>query len=363
VAILTGIFPPDVGGPATSVPELAEALLASDHEVVVVTLGDEIGETPSDPCPVVRISRRLSPAKRVVTVVRSVARAHPDVVLANGLHIESALIRRTPVVQKIVGDWAWERARNAEATQLGLEAFQSARLDPRLRALRALRSRVTRRARLVVVPSRYLDSVVRAWGVPAPRIRVVPNAAPPVEEGRETDQSNRALFVGRLVSWKHVDHVLRVLPRMADLHFDIAGTGPEMASLQSLTRVLGLEKRVSFLGAVPRHDVLERMREAAFLVLPSSYEGMPHVVLEAFAQGLPVVASRAGGTPELVEDGVSGFLYPCGDLDALAAAMGRATTREHAATVSEGGRAVAGRLSASAAAESTVEVLREALSR
>jgi glycosyltransferase involved in cell wall biosynthesis len=361
VAILSGIFPPDVGGPATSVPKLAASLLSSGLEVVVITLGNEVGERPNDPCPVVRIPRRLNPARRVAAVVRSVAHAHPDVVLANGLHIESACIPRVPVVQKIVGDWAWERARNVQATSLGLEEFQAAHLQPRLRALRSFRSFVTRRSRLVIVPSRYLGSVVRSWGVPETSVRVIPNAAPPIEQpARNGSRGNRALFVGRLVAWKHVDHVLRVLTRMPDLRLDIAGTGPEMESLQALTVALRLRERVVFLGALPRQEVLARMREAAFLVLPSSYEGMPHVVLEAFSQGLPVVASGAAGTPELVGDGVSGFLYPCGSIDGLAAAIQRAATPERAAMVIEGGRAVARRYSASVTAQATAEVLREA---
>jgi glycosyltransferase involved in cell wall biosynthesis len=361
VAILSGIYPPDVGGPATSVPKLAQSLLSSSHEVVVITLGNDGGERPGDPFPVVRVPRGLNPARRVAAVVRSVARVRPDVVLANGLHIESAFIPRVRVVQKIVGDWAWERAQNAQATSLGLEEFQSARLGPKLRALRFLRSFVTRRSRLVIVPSRYLASVVSSWGVPETSVRVIPNAAPPVEGGaRGAPRSDRALFVGRLVAWKRVGDVLDVLPRLPDLRLDIAGTGPELEALQSLTVGRGLHDRVDFLGALPPNEILQRMRAAAFLVLPSSYEGMPHVVLEAFSQGLPVVASAAAGTPELVEDGLSGFLYPCGDLDGLEAAIRRAAVPEEAARVSEGGRAAAQRLSASMMARATADVLREA---
>jgi glycosyltransferase involved in cell wall biosynthesis len=362
VAILTGIFPPDVGGPATSVPKLAEELASSNHEVAVITLGNDIAARPSDPCAVVRIPRGLSPLRRVAAVVRSTARTRPDVVLANGLHFESAFIRRARVVQKVVGDWAWERARNAQATNLCIEEFQSAPLPLRLRALRSLRSHVTRRSQLVIVPSHFLSPIVGAWGVAAADIRVVPNAAPSVAQAtRDGHAPDRALFVGRLVSWKHVDDVLRTLPRMPDLGLDIAGTGPELESLQSLTGALGLEERVAFLGDLAPQQVLERMREASFLILPSSYEGMPHVVLEAFSQGLPVVASKAGGTPELVEDGVSGFLYACGHIDGLAGAMRRAAVPEQAARAAEGGRLVASRLSAKATAKATAAVLREAI--
>jgi glycosyltransferase involved in cell wall biosynthesis len=286
----------------------------------------------------------------------------PDVVFANGLHLESTLLPHRPVVQKLVGDWAWERARNAGATDLDLEEFQAASVSLQVRALRELRSIVTRRARLVVVPSRYLGTVVRGWGVSESRIRVIPNAAPPViEEAARSRLGNRALFVGRLVPWKHVDHILRVLPRIPSLGLDIIGSGPEMDSLQRLAAALRVEERAAFLGVVPRPNVLDSMRRAAFLVLASSYEGMPHVVLEAFARGLPVVTSDAGGTPEIVEDGISGLVYPSGDVDALEAAITKIMVPDVAAKVAQGGLKVAKQLSLTSMSEATAEVVREAL--
>src|SRR4029453_13078887 len=90
--------------------------------------------------------------------------------------------------------------------------------------------------------------------------------------------SDHPFFAGRLVSWKHVDHVLHALPQVGDLCLDVAGVGPELESLRRLTSALGLDDRVAFLGDLGSDEVLERMRRAPFLVLPSSYEGMPHVV-------------------------------------------------------------------------------------
>jgi glycosyltransferase involved in cell wall biosynthesis len=362
VAILTGIFPPDIGGPATSVPDLAHALLSENHDVFVITLGIDTSPRPSDPCPVIRIPRHQPHAKRTWAVVRSVLHSRPDIVLANGLHVESALLPRVDVVQKVVGDWAWERARNAGTTDLDLEEFQTAKIAAKLHLLRLLRSHVTRRARLVIVPSRYLAGVVRRWGVSKLSIRVIPNAAPPIDSrAQENPRGNRALFVGRLVAWKQVDHVLRVLPHLPKIGLDIVGTGPEAESLQKLAVDLNVRERVAFLGDLPRQEVLDRMRQAAFLVLPSAYEGMPHVVLEAFAHRLPVVASDAAGTPELVDDRRSGLLYPCGNLGALEDAMNAVTVPEIAAKVTRGGFAVAERLSSTAMAKATRAVLEEVL--
>jgi glycosyltransferase involved in cell wall biosynthesis len=358
--VLTGIFPPDIGGPATSVPDLVGQLAQEGREVAVVTLADGAGTADPDPCPIVRIPRSMARPRRAREVIRAVHQTKPDVVLANGLHVEAALVLRVPIVQKIVGDWAWERSQNNGWSALDVERFQHERIPPRARAVRILRTAVTRRSRLVIVPSRYVAGLVNRWGISEERIRIVPNAAPALTLSR-SPRRPRALFAGRLVRWKHLDHVLRVLPKLPALGFDIVGTGPELAELQRLSRSLGLEHCVVFHGALPREAVLEKMQESACLVLPSSYEGMPHVVLEAFSARLPVVASDAGGIPELIEDGVSGLLYPWGRLDALAEALQTATDPGIASRLSEEGVAVARRLSLDATVAATKRVLDEAV--
>ena len=359
VTVLTGIFPPDIGGPATSVPDLVRQLAQEGREIAVVTLADDPGTADADPFPIIRIPRCITRLRRVREVVRAVRQTRPDVVLANGLYVESVLVG-VPIVQKIVGDWAWERSQNNGWIALDVETFQRARVPPKALAVRALRTVVTRRSRFVIVPSRYLAGLVRCWRISEARIRIVPNAAPPLTLATRARRP-RALFAGRLVRWKHVDHVLRVLPKLPALGFDIVGTGPELSELRRLSRSLGVEDRVTFHGALPREATLNKMQESACLVLPSSYEGMPHVVLEAFAARLPVVASDAGGIPELVEDGVSGLLYPWGRLDSLAEALQTAADPGVGGLLSEGGVAVARRQSLEAIASATSRVLTEAV--
>jgi glycosyltransferase involved in cell wall biosynthesis len=86
---------------------------------------------------------------------------------------------------------------------------------------------------------------------------------------------------------------------------------------------LGISDRVIFTGGVPRSSVLAYLKAADLFILNSSYEGLPHIILEAFASGLPVVATSAGGTQEVVEDGVNGLLVPPRQPEILAAAVDR----------------------------------------
>ena len=357
VSIITGIFPPDIGGPATSVPTLAAALQERGHPVTVITLADRPAARADDPCRVIRIKRSTPLPYRIPAVVKAAAESRADVVFANGLHLESALLPWPPVVQKIVGDWAWERSTNGGITSSSFEEFQSGPLPLRARTLRMLRRHVTRRAHRVVVPSHFLARVVSRWGVDPTRIDVIPNAAPsPLQP--PVNRRPRLLYVGRLVPWKHVDHVLQALPRLGDIGLTVIGDGPRAGELQRLASDLGLDPRVDFLGRLSKESVLKHMREeAGVLVLPSSYEGMPHVVLEAFAAGLPVVASQAGGTPELVIDGVSGLLYPCGDINALTAALNKALNPAVASRLASGGAEIADRHGLGVLVTTTIDVL------
>jgi glycosyltransferase involved in cell wall biosynthesis len=104
-----------------------------------------------------------------------------------------------------------------------------------------------------------------------------------------------------------------------DLRLTLVGDGPERAGLEA--RAQGLGGHVDFVGYKSQTEVAALLREATALVLPSFAEGLPVVLMEALAAGVPVVATRIAGVAELVEDGVSGRLVPPGDVVALRAAL------------------------------------------
>lgn len=109
--------------------------------------------------------------------------------------------------------------------------------------------------------------------------------------------------------------------RFPDVWFLVVGDGAIKDELEEQARRLGLGRRIVFTGF--RSDVPELLSEAAISVLPSLSEGTSNTLLESMAAGIPVVATRVGGNPEVIEDGVSGLLVPPRDSAALAAAMGR----------------------------------------
>ncbi|HET7568512.1 MAG TPA: glycosyltransferase, partial [Gaiellaceae bacterium] len=159
VVVVTGIWPPDVGGPASHAPALADALVEAGHTVEVVTTAD--GPPESRRYPVRWVARDRPAALRHLAVVREVRRAArgADRVYATTMVRRAALgaaLARRPLVVKLVADEAYERERRAGRFGGTLEHFQAERGGMRTRLLRATRTAALRRARRVLVPSAYL---------------------------------------------------------------------------------------------------------------------------------------------------------------------------------------------------------------
>ena len=139
------------------------------------------------------------------------------------------------------------------------------------------------------------------------------------------------LFVGRLVERKGVRHLIEAVARLGDHGptLEVIGDGPERPALQARAHALGVADRVVIRGKVTTEELQASYARAAVFVLPSvldargDTEGLGVVLVEAMNYATPVVASRIGGIPDIVEDGVSGLLVPAGDSAALAAAIGR----------------------------------------
>jgi len=315
---------------------MAEALTARGVSVTVLTLSpDGLLYERGYPFPVVRIPRRSLGVRRTVQVIARIARLarHHDLLFAPGLPVEAALAAALvgkPYVLKVVGDLAWERAVVQGRTSDDIETFQSRRYGPWTEAHRWSQRWAARRAARVVVPSAYLRRIVRGWGVAERKIEVIPNIAPtgtgsaPVRganarTGTDGSQRFKVVTVARLVPWKGVEQVIRGLAAMDGVELFIVGDGPDRSRLEALAGAHQCHAR--FLGQVPRREVLAILRTADIFVLNSAYEGHPHVVLEAMAFGVPVVARAAGGTPELVQDRETGLLLQSGTASEIAAAV------------------------------------------
>jgi glycosyltransferase involved in cell wall biosynthesis len=210
-------------------------------------------------------------------------------------------------------------------------------LRPQIRwALRTAR-------RVIAVSAPLAEAVSELTNLPADRVRCIPCAgySPTVFRPRAAVEraalrrtlgldapARVVLFVGHLVPVKALD----VLLRAWYVRLVLIGEGTQRDTLERQARELGVADRVAFLGPKPQPAVADWIAAADLLTLPSHAEGSPNVVVEALASGTPVVASRVGGIPDLVADGVNGLLVPAGDAAALADALAAALARPWDAT-------------------------------
>ncbi len=194
------------------------------------------------------------------------------------------------------------------------------------RVLGTYRERVTR----YIALNRFARDKYVEGGLPAGRFRIKPNFVPcnavPAWDGR-----CGGLYVGRLSSEKGLDVLAQAAGLVANTAVDVIGEGP-LEALAKQTFGNG------YLGFLPLEDIMQRMRRARFLVLPSvCYENSPRVIIEAFSCGLPVIASRLGALTDIVQDGMTGLLFNPGDAADLAAKIAWATA--HPAQMERMGRA------------------------
>jgi glycosyltransferase involved in cell wall biosynthesis len=327
VLVVSGIWPPDVGGPATHAPDVARFLASRGHEVEVVTTADS---TPApEAFPVRWVARSLPVGLRHVrgaALVRSRAR-RADVVYTTGMFGRSstgALAARRPYVVKLTADPAFERSRRRGLVEGDVDEFQAGGGGAAGFALRRARDFELRHAAYVYCPSAYLRKLVLSWGIPPERVSVLPNPVPvELPDGGEPRNGHTLAFAGRLTAQKSLGRALEAVAGVDGVRLLIAGEGPDRGPLEERARELGIADRVEFLGAQPRARVVELFRAADATILSSSWENFPHTVVEALAVGTPVLAMEAGGVGEVVRDGENGLLVPAGDTAALADAVRR----------------------------------------
>jgi glycosyltransferase involved in cell wall biosynthesis len=207
------------------------------------------------------------------------------------------------------------------------EAWSSGKVLGRLN-LRAPRS--------LVVNSRAAMRKAIDWGVPSENLHFLPNVVDSDQfkpAGRLESDRLQLIAVARLVKEKRLDRFLDVLARLQQRSDKpvsglIVGAGPLKARLEDQARGLGLSPE-TFEIREPVQDMRPIYHQADILVLTSDFEGTPNVVLEAMASGLPVVATRVGGVPEVVRDGETGYLTEPGDDKSMTDALLALIKHEH----------------------------------
>ena len=200
-------------------------------------------------------------------------------------------------------------------------------------------------ARAAVVTPVSID-IARRLGLSEDDVVAMGTDASEVEQNvtpREP-REGRVLFVGRLAEKKGVDVLLRAMSTVEGADLVVIGDGPERTRLEELAATEAVAERTEFLGQQPRERVLDELRSARVMAIPSKVasdgdqDGTPVVMVEAMAAGVPIVASALGGLAEHIQDPGTGWLVTPDDPDGLAEALREALTSDDAARRAEEAR-------------------------
>lgn len=316
ILIVTPIFPPTIGGPATYLKELL-VRLPPQIPVKVLTFGE--GQNPN----VTFISTKGGLIFRQLKFFLTALKLgidcdlfylqEPAVVGLSGLIAAKILGKKA--ITKYVGDPAWEKLRRDKKNPGPLEDFL---LNAHHKSWLFFTTKfVLTNSDRIITPAKYLKNLLsKAYGHSASKIQVIPNSVSKINQ-KNTKIKNSAIVVGRLVNWKNIDLILQavqiVQKTIPGLKLTIIGDGPEDARLKKLK-----SKNTLFLGNLSQEKTLEHISENEVLILFSDYEGLPHVAIEAQSQGTVVVASNIPGTDEVVIDRETGILVEPKNIESLA---------------------------------------------
>jgi glycosyltransferase involved in cell wall biosynthesis len=174
----------------------------------------------------------------------------------------------------------------------------------------------------VICVSKDLENGAKKLGSRSTVVIPSPLLLPLNNETNVNEEKRQIVSVARLIPIKGMSYLIRAMTHLKEGSLVIIGDGPERKKLELLSRRLGLRDRVFFSGWVSdRSKISTYLSQATVFVLPSLSEGLPRVLVEAMACGLPVIATDVGGVPEVVVDGINGLLVPPRDEKALAKAI------------------------------------------
>jgi glycosyltransferase involved in cell wall biosynthesis len=328
ITIATGLYPPEIGGPATYAKLLEENLPAKGIEVVVVPFG-WVRHYPK----IIRhmvFAYKLWQESRQADIIYAL---DPTSVGLPALLV--ARLRKKPFLIRLGGDYAWEQG----CVRFGVKDTLDDFIDKKspwpmpVKILAKLQTFVVLRAQKVIVPSEYLKTIVMRWGILEEKINVIYSALYPLSAPGSKEEIRSQLnytyptivSAGRLVPWKGflalLDSFAEVIKNYPSATLVIVGDGEEKAKLEQRAEVLNITKQVRFAGRVSKDALGATIKGADMFVLNTAYEGLSHQLIEAMDLGTPVVSTAVGGNPELIADGVHGLLVEFDDVPALVDAI------------------------------------------
>ncbi len=329
ILIVTGIFPPDIGGPASYARTLAQGL-SKDYGVKIITYSS-VRKDKQDKNYSFQVKRvwkknlwffkhALFGLKvffscknsDIVYSLSTLSGAIPSLV--------GARFFRKKFYLRVAGDYAWQVAIEKNRSSLLIDDFQKSKKTGWIGFLHKIQVGACKNADGIIVPSQYLANIVAGWGIPKEKIKVIYNGVDFKSTNISREEAKKKIGIygdiilsaGRLVPWKGFRMLIKIIPRLSEIsqlfRLVIVGDGPDGKMLESMVKNLGLERKVHLVGRKSQEELATYLAAAGIFVLNSGYEGFSHQILEAMAAGTPVIATAVGGNKEVIRQGKNGFM-------------------------------------------------------
>ncbi len=304
IVLATGIYPPEIGGPATYVRELAAAMRAKGAEVTIITYGvPQEGDVRDG---VTRVSRAGGPLlryRRYAKALRELSRS-ADVIeafssVSVGVPLWMSHIRGPKKILRLGGDFLWERATDRGDAR-GLREWYEQK-----GSFKGMMNGLLRTFDVLVFSTQFQEDLYRRFYKNLPPMAVIENVTPlGTPRLHEAHVPLRLLSLGRFVAFKNLPIIIEAVKKMPETTLTFAGSGPVERTLRALVVSLRLESRVTFLPPQHGDDKLKLLREHDLLVMPSKTDISPNTALEARAAGLPVLLTQETGLSRALLDGM-----------------------------------------------------------
>ena len=317
VLVTVGIFPPDIGGPATFVPKIAKYFQDElNYEIEILTLSDNKNSNINDDFSVKRIDRNLPIIYRWLKTIFTIYKLgkNKDLIFVNGLGTETTIANiflKKKIIRKIVGDPVWERAYSKAKISESFDEFQVKNYGFSISLQKKVRSFSIKKSDIVVTPSKHLKNFILNLGFKN-KIEIINNGVFIPEENTNifTNDQINITIVSRLVSHKNIEKIIRAISDLNNplIYLNIIGDGPELNQLQKISLESNNKDNIIFHGKLNRDDINHIFLKSDIYIQASNYEGLPHSLLEAMSYGIPVLCTPVGECKEILGNEDRGYI-------------------------------------------------------
>ena len=312
-----GIFPPDIGGPATFVPKIAKYFQDElNYEIEILTLSDNKNSNINDDFSVKRIDRNLPIIYRWLKTIFTIYKLgkNKDLIFVNGLGTETTIANiflKKKIIRKIVGDPVWERTYSKAKISESFDEFQVKNYGFSISLQKKVRSFSIKKSDIVVTPSQHLKNFILNLGFKN-KIEIINNGVFIPEENTNifTNDQINITIVSRLVSHKNIKKIIKAISDLNDplIYLNIIGDGPELNQLQKISLESNNKDNIIFHGKLNRDDINHIFLKSDIYIQASNYEGLPHSLLEAMSYGIPVLCTPVGECKEILGNEDRGYI-------------------------------------------------------